>query len=96
MSNKDKRIARIWKEIDEILWNDWDPIGVKVFEETARDEYQDYIYGIFRLLENGTTIKELAKHLADIETSKMGMNTHYEKLLPIAKKLMQINLSKEK
>ena len=50
MGNKDKRITRIWKDIDEILWNDWDSIGVKVFEKTARDEYQDYIYGVFRLI----------------------------------------------
>lgn len=29
----------IYKRIDEILWFDWDPIGVNQIEE-ARDEYQ--------------------------------------------------------
>ena len=35
----------LYKRIDEILWEDWDPIGVNDVEE-ARDEYQSYLPGL--------------------------------------------------
>jgi hypothetical protein len=34
---------KLHKIIDEILWNDWDPIGVNEYGEDARDEYQSYL-----------------------------------------------------
>jgi len=33
----------IYKQIDLILWPDWDPIGINDIE-SARDEYYNYSY----------------------------------------------------
>ena len=38
----------VLKSIDEILWNDWDPIGVND-TEGARGEYSSYALQIFGL-----------------------------------------------
>ncbi len=49
----------LYKAIDEILWNDWDPIGVK--EIAPRDEYQNYTPTIFSLKINGVDTETIAK-----------------------------------
>jgi hypothetical protein len=36
---------KIYKRIDEILWEEWDPIGVNGYPE-ARDEYYCYLHEI--------------------------------------------------
>jgi hypothetical protein len=95
LTKKNRRIERICKDIDEILCNDWDPIGIKIVGEAVRNEYHNYIYGVFRLLENGANANELAKYLADIEVNRMGISSSYEKLLIVVKKLMKIDLSKD-
>lgn len=41
----------LYTAIDEILWNDWDPIGVS--DIAPRDEYQSYTPTIFSLKING-------------------------------------------
>jgi hypothetical protein len=45
----------LYKRIDEILWEDWDPIGVVAFGDAARDEYQSYLPSIFAWRSNGAT-----------------------------------------
>ena len=95
MGNKDKRVARIWKEIDEMLWNSWDPIGVND-AEAARDEYQGYIGGVFRLLEDGAAEQQIAKHLNQIETDNMGLTGDLLRCGEVARKLLQINLKGER
>ena len=39
----------LYNEIDKILWEDWDPIGVNDCEG-ARDEYSSYVPQIYRLI----------------------------------------------
>ena len=91
MGHRDKRTARIWKEIDEILWNVWDPIGVNN-ADAARDEYHGYISGIFRLLEDGAAEEQIAKHLHQIETESMGLTSDEFHCREVAKQLLRINL----
>ena len=38
----------LYKRIDEVLWQDWDPIGVSDCEG-ARDEYHSYLPKVFRM-----------------------------------------------
>jgi len=60
----------------------WDPIGVADTPEAA-DEYDIYINGIYRLLENGSTDQEIAEHLRRIEVDQMGLGDLNENpLLP--------------
>jgi hypothetical protein len=61
MTDRDKS-ERIYEEIREILLNSWDPIGIKN-EPRARDEYDSYIGGIYKLLKNGSSDEEIASYL---------------------------------
>lgn len=67
-------LNRAWKEIDRILWEVWDPIGVNTTEE-ARDEYQTYIPIVYAALQQGKSNNELNNILRDIEIERMGLRS---------------------
>ena len=77
----------IFKSVDEILWNEWDPIGVN--DVAPRDEYQSYVPEIFSLLIQNRTDKEIADRLYKIETETIGVIGSREHCLTIAKKLIE-------
>jgi hypothetical protein len=66
----------LYKAVDEILWNDWDPIGMKL-NEGPRDEYEDEVPVIFSLKVRGADIDTIAAKLHEIE-STTGMDGGYE------------------
>jgi len=76
----------IYKSVDEILWNEWDPIGVN--DVAPRDEYQSYVPEIFSMLIQNRTDKEIADRLYNIETETIGVLGSREHCLIIAKKLV--------
>ena len=80
----------IYRKIDEILWYDWDPIGVNSTTDT-RNEYQGYVPEIVRLKQNGMSKREIALHLFKIETERMGLSGIMANCLKIADRI--INLS---
>ena len=60
---------KLYKTIDEILWRDWDPIGMNDCAE-ARDEYKSYLPHIFRLaLEGADEYRISASLISTIETN---------------------------
>jgi hypothetical protein len=61
------------KEIGRILWQVWDPIGVNAIPE-ARDEYDDYVEGVYSLLQSGVSDEQLAQHLLYIASDTMGLS----------------------
>lgn len=63
----------IYRKIDEILWYDWDPIGVNDITD-ARNEYRGYVSEIVELKQNGMCKQEIALHLFEIETERMGLS----------------------
>jgi hypothetical protein len=77
----------LYKSVDKILWNDWDPIGVN--DIAPRDEYQSYVPEIFSLLVKNRTDKEIAYRLCEIETETIGVIGNREQCLKIAKKLIE-------
>ena len=87
---KDKHVARIRNEIDEVLWTFWDPIGVNDTPE-ARDEYRGYISGIFRLLEAGRDRYAIAEHLMSLETVSMGLGGDRASCERVADLLLKID-----
>ncbi|MEO9885454.1 MAG: hypothetical protein ABJR05_07605 [Balneola sp.] len=82
----DKEQKELYKAVDEILWNDWDPIGVN--DIAPRDEYQSYVPEIFSMLIHIKTEKEIADRLYKIETETIGVFGSKEHCLTIAKKLI--------
>jgi hypothetical protein len=84
MTNGQKEI---YKSVDEILWNEWDPIGVN--DIAPRDEYQSYVPEIFSMLIHNKTKIEIADRLYKIETEIIGVFGNREHCLIIAEKLMK-------
>jgi len=82
---------KLYKLIDEILWNDWDPIGINDTEE-ARDEYQSYTPQIFSLRINNSDIEIIAQHLYNIETDRMGLFGGLQKCRLVAEKIISASV----
>ena len=79
----------LYKKIDDILWFDWDPIGIN--DTAPRDEYQSYVPEIFGLVKANADRKEIANTLFRLETEKMGMRGTFENCLTIADKILQVS-----
>ncbi len=77
----------LYEAIDDILWFEWDPIGVKDF--APRDEYQSYVPEIFALKKSGAGSIEIAKRLSKLATESMGMGGTFENYLAIADKIVR-------
>jgi hypothetical protein len=62
IDERTRRARLIQHEIAETLRRNWGPIGIKDVSED-QDEYDAYVGGVYRLLESGATVKDLAAHL---------------------------------
>ncbi|HWD90029.1 MAG TPA: hypothetical protein VG367_18005 [Mucilaginibacter sp.] len=80
---------RIYKAIDEILWEDWDPIGMK-YNEGPREEYDSEVPVIFSLKINGADIETIARKLHQIESNTMDMDGGYENCKLVAEKIFNL------
>jgi hypothetical protein len=76
----------LYKKIDDILWFDWDPIGIN--DITSRDEYQSYVPEIFGLVKAKADRQEIANRLHKFETQNMGVDGTIEKCLLLADKML--------
>jgi hypothetical protein len=77
----------LYKAIDEILWKDWDPIGVNDMPE-ARDEYQSYLPHIFRLAIEGKDAEHISSSLIATIEGNIGLCADKEHCLKVAKKIV--------
>jgi hypothetical protein len=75
------------KIIDDILWFDWDPIGIN--DMAPRDEYVSYVPEIFNLVKSMAERQEIANRLHKLETEEMEMGGNIEKCLTIADKILE-------
>ncbi|MVN23473.1 hypothetical protein [Mucilaginibacter arboris] len=82
-----KQYEKLYKVIDEILWKDWDPIGVNDIED-VRDEYQSYTPQIFSLTIQGADKVKIAEQLYKIETVNMGFTGNKNHCEEIAQKII--------
>jgi hypothetical protein len=78
----------LYKKIDDILWFDWDPIGVN--DLAPRDEYQGYVPEIYNLKKSGADREEIANRLFKLATVHMGTNETFENCLEIADKIINV------
>lgn len=82
------RHLELYHAIDEILWRDWDPIGVFGIEE-ARREYQSYLPQVYRLALGGDRAK-IAEYLFCVATDQMGLTTQRNQHLAVADKIITV------
>lgn len=78
----------LYQRIDEILWFDWDPLGIN--DIAPRDEYHSYVIEIFELLKAKADRQTIAEHLYKIETNNMAEDGNIEKCLTIADEILKI------
>jgi hypothetical protein len=72
------RFARWWKETGErelcqVLFWRWDPLGVSDYFPNTADEYDGYAPGVVALLRLGVAPDVLADHLDFLEREPMGL-----------------------
>ena len=79
----------LWDEVDRVLWEEWDPIGVHNLEAT-RDEYRSYVPSIFKLLMGNESAKIIAYRLNEHARASMGLQPNPEHNLIIAQRLISL------
>ena len=83
------RKTKLWEQVDRILWEDWDPIGIN--DSGPKDEYSGYVPSVIKLLNQDADEKKIAKLLLEHANINMGGSTIIEDHLNVAKKLKQLN-----
>lgn len=86
MNNQEKKL---YNKIDQILLNDWDPIGIQKIPE-AFDEYHSYVSIIYDLLVTKQSINEISNYLWYVETDLMGLTGNKDHTKKIAKKIYNL------
>ncbi len=79
----------LYKRIDEILWDHWDPIGVNTYPE-ARDEYYPYLPEVYLLAQKKASEREIAEYLSHVEKDIIGVSGNFENCLRIAGMVLNI------
>lgn len=59
------------QRISEVLYYNWDPIGVNDFGPESRDEYDSYVPKLVKAIIDGATVADIEKILYRIETEAM-------------------------
>lgn len=77
-------------EVDQILWDEWDPIGVS---DLPRDEYSSYVGPIVTLLLRKADDDEIAAHLEQFEKVMMECSRGDDVRRKVASLLTKIRLS---
>jgi hypothetical protein len=90
-SSKKERAAKIQDYIRQILFYEWDPIGIN--DSGPTDEYDAYIARVYRLLIEKCSEDDLINYLFKLERDSMGMSPVSAELLrPVAAKLMSLDV----
>lgn len=80
---------KIFRAIDNILWTDWDPIGLKDLP-ICRDEYRSYVPAIYRLKLAGSDEESIALNLFEISQNEMQITLTMEVCRRVAVKIINI------
>jgi hypothetical protein len=76
--------ARWWKEaggwqLRQLLYWQWDPIGVNSGFPWGYDEYDSYAGQIVTQLKTGAGTTEIARYLSEVATDNMGLSGRSER-----------------
>jgi hypothetical protein len=84
------RAAKIQASIRQVLYRDWNPIGVGSLPE---DEYDSCIAPVYRILAGSRSEQELVDLLYRIERDSIGTPCRSPEMLrPIARKLLELDV----
>lgn len=90
--SKERRATEIQDTIREVLFRDWDPIGLNG-NDNLRDEYDGYIARVYRVLVGSRSEDDLVQLLYRIKLDEVGVASRSpEELRPIAKELLSLDV----
>ena len=89
MQSKHNRDASLLYAIHKILLKEWDPLGIRRIP-ALRDEYDDYLPNIFKLIQEDSSESEIFEYLWWIELKVLEKTGRKEHTLKIAKLLKEI------
>jgi len=91
MSKLSPKQKELWKKIQKILWENWDPIGVYEAGSDWDDEYDSYVPNIFRLAIEGNDHVLIAASLTATINKNIGLSAgdNNEHDIKIAKLIVQ-------
>lgn len=82
--------SALWIAIDNILWEEWDPIGINS-DAGAVGEYRGYIPSILTLLSENADAYKMQRLLHQHANVNMGLSTSLEAHKAIAQKIIALN-----
>jgi hypothetical protein len=89
--SREKRAAEIQDSIRQILYHEWDPIGVSGL--APGDEYDSYIAPVYRVLVGSRSEDELVALLHRTESEIIGTACESrEQLRPVARRLLSLDV----
>ena len=92
-TSREQRAAEIQNSIRQILFRDWDPIGVNNIPELG-DEYESYIAPVYRILVGSRSEDDLIGFLYRTEHDQIGTGCESsEQLRPVARKLLALDVT---
>ncbi|WP_155209164.1 hypothetical protein [Fulvivirga aurantia] len=74
-------------QIDKILWEDWDPIGIN--DVAPRDEYQSYVPQILNIALIHKSAGKIAERLYLLESKTIGVGGNLSRCRKVAEKIMK-------
>jgi hypothetical protein len=88
---REKKVAEIQDSIRQILYRDWDPIGVS--GTAPKDEYDSYIGGVYRILATSRSEEALVEFLSKIESDLASSDpASRARLVSVVNKLLALNV----
>lgn len=89
MNVEHTRDATLLHAIHKILLKEWDPLGIQRIP-TMRDEYDDYLPNIFRMIRQNSSESEIFEYLWWIEQKVIEKKGVKEKTLRVAALLKKL------
>lgn len=92
--SQDKKAVKIQDSIRQILYQEWDPIGVA--GSAPEDEYDSYIGPVYRILSGSRSEQELVEYLFRTARDTIGVACvtaeHMEQMRPVARRLLELDV----
>ena len=79
---------RIYKKINDIIWEDWNPIGLS--KEESPNEYDGYLGQLFSLKIKGVEKLAITEYLFKTDKEIMGIDSDKQYCEKIAEKIINI------
>ena len=83
--------GRLYENVRSILLAVWDPIGIRDVTE-ARDEYDNYVMPVAKMLLDGHSAIEISRYLLGVEIDSMGLKGDNDRALAAAQRLRPIKV----